>query len=154
MTATKQRINKLKELLRLEEEKRKAAAALAAIDLRIAALQRIILGGAPAPTVPGVARRGRRPGRPRLAKGAAPAVAQEKKPGRKRGKRVKSSAKRGEVSEKILAALKGAGPAGMSIKELEAQTGIKYAHLSVWFSTTGKKNKSVERMTPGRYRFR
>jgi hypothetical protein len=168
MSEFEQRITKLKELLQLEEEKKKCQEAIGSIDKRIAELQRVILGGAPSASVasvvaPAVRRAPRRTRAVRVAKVAPANVAPvkvapvkvapvkvAKAPRPTKGEKPK----RGAVTERILGALREAGAKGASIKELEAKTGTRYGHLSVWLATTGKKQKGIEKLAPGRYRLR
>lgn len=60
--------------------------------------------------------------------------------------------KRGALAVQIETLLKEAGNAGMTVRDIGAQTGVKYRNLSVWFSTTGKKNKALKKIAPGHYR--
>ena len=78
----------------------------------------------------------------------SPVKAAKGKPAGKRGK----GGKRGALAAQIEKLLKGAGSAGTTIKDLAAMTGVKYRNLSVWFSTTGKKNKAIKKVGPGHYR--
>ncbi len=59
---------------------------------------------------------------------------------------------RGELTSRVLAALENAGSAGISLTDLSEELGIPYKHISVWFSTTGKKNSRVKRVSRGQYR--
>ncbi|MDR3404604.1 MAG: hypothetical protein P4L99_19030 [Chthoniobacter sp.] len=79
---------------------------------------------------------------------AAPAkAAKVKANGRKAGK-----AKRGALSENILAALSGAGSNGVSIKDLSDKVGSNYRNVAVWFATTGKKNPKIKKVAPATYK--
>lgn len=67
-------------------------------------------------------------------------------------KKVASRGKRGELTAKILGALKDAGSQGISVKDLAENLGANYRNIYIWFATTGKKNSSVEKVGPARYR--
>lgn len=58
----------------------------------------------------------------------------------------------GELSSRILAELQSAGEGGMSISNLSEKLGVNYRNISVWFSTTGKKNPQVKKISPAVYR--
>ena len=73
--------------------------------------------------------KGARRGRPAAAKSKAPKAPR---------------AARGALKETIIALLKAAGPAGLSVKDLSAKTGIKGANIHAWFFTTGKKIKEIQ----------
>jgi hypothetical protein len=60
--------------------------------------------------------------------------------------------KRGQLSSSILEELKASGKQGITLQELSDKIGAKYKNLSIWFSTTGKKNPSVQKVGPARYR--
>ncbi len=69
--------------------------------------------------------------------------------------RRKSSAagsRRGELSTGILAGLQAAGEGGISIRDLSEKLGVDYRNISVWFSTTGKKNPQIKKVSPAVYR--
>ncbi len=62
--------------------------------------------------------------------------------------------KRGALKEKILTALKAAGDKGVAVKELSAKLGVKNQNVHVWFSSTGKKLGTIQRIGEGRYRLK
>lgn len=62
-----------------------------------------------------------------------------------------SRSKRGAVKEAIIAAVKAAGKAGISVKDVALQLGVKYGNVSVWFGSTGKKVKEIKRVGRGTY---
>jgi hypothetical protein len=82
-------------------------------------------------------RRGRRPG---STMGAKPG----RKPGRgrKRGKRLKAP---------LLHALKAAGSAGITVKDLAAKLKVKPGNIFSWFYTTGKKIKEIKKVGEAKY---
>lgn len=84
---------------------------------------------------------GKRRGRP--AKAAPPAGAASAKRG-----------KRGALKSKILAALKEAGDKGVSVKDLSKQLKVKNQNVHVWFSSTGKKLGTIQKVGAGRYRLK
>lgn len=74
----------------------------------------------------------------------------KKSGGRKRSTRPLS--KRGELASGIVAALKEAGSAGITVRELATKLGVKkYKNLFIWFATTGKKNKAIKKIGTARY---
>jgi hypothetical protein len=76
------------------------------------------------------------------AKAAAPAA--KGKPRR--------GAKRGQLTAKILAALKVAGSGGITVADLSDKLGAKYKNIYIWFATTGKKNPNVKKLGPAKYK--
>ena len=70
--------------------------------------------------------------------------------GRKRSTRPLSG--RGELQSKIVAALKEAGPAGITVRDLATKLEVKkYKNLFIWFATTGKKNSAIKKIGPALY---
>lgn len=66
----------------------------------------------------------------------------------------KRSGKHGAVKAQVEELLKTAGAEGMTVRDLAAKMGVKRTNLSVWFSTTGKKNKALKKIAPGHYRLK
>lgn len=62
--------------------------------------------------------------------------------------------RRGALKARILAALKAAGDKGVAVKELSAKLGVKNQNVHVWFSSTGKKLGTIQRVGAGRYRLK
>jgi hypothetical protein len=60
--------------------------------------------------------------------------------------------RRGALQEKITAALKSAGPGGITIKDLSEKIGSPYRNLQVWFATTGKKTPGIKKIAKATYR--
>ena len=92
---------------------------------------------------------------------AQPVRATTGKPGRKAkaGLRAQPKAprakgvKRGAVTEKIIEMIKGAGKAGITVKELAAKLGVNYNRVFTWFYSTGKKIKGIKKVGPGKYQW-
>jgi hypothetical protein len=61
-------------------------------------------------------------------------------------------APRGAIKKKILSALKAAGDAGIKVTELAKKTGLKNAHLHVWFGSTGAKLPEIRKIGKGHYK--
>ncbi len=62
--------------------------------------------------------------------------------------------RRGALKARILAALRAAGDKGVAVKELSAKLGVKNQNVHVWFSSTGKKLGTIQRVGAGRYRLK
>jgi phage-related minor tail protein len=60
---------------------------------------------------------------------------------------------RGELKNKVLAALRTAGKRGTTIGDLSKKLGVKRANLYVWFNGTGRSIRSVKKIGPAKYRF-
>lgn len=123
----------LRALITLTEKREKLTSELSAIEAQIAAA----LGGTAPRAGKDAVRKTRQGGE--LGNGRVV------KPPKKRGKR-------GATKERILEALKTAGAAGISVKELSAKLGLKNQNVHVWFNTTGKKLKEIEKTGKGTYR--
>jgi predicted transcriptional regulator of viral defense system len=50
--------------------------------------------------------------------------------------------------------LRTAGDKGVAVKELSAKLGVKNQNVHVWFSSTGKKLGTIQRIGAGRYRLK
>jgi hypothetical protein len=71
----------------------------------------------------------------------------------KRGRRsTRPLSKRGELASRILATLKSAGKEGLKVRQLADKLGVKYKNLFIWFATTGKKNKAINKVGEAHYR--
>lgn len=66
----------------------------------------------------------------------------------------KSSGKRGALKSRILSALSDAGAKGVTVKDLSKDLGVKSQNIHVWFSSTGKKLKEIQKLGPGAYRLK
>ena len=76
-----------------------------------------------------------------------PAPTSVKTKARKAGK-----AKRGGLTDNIMAGLSGAGSSGVTIKVLAEKAGTNYRNVAVWFATTGKKNPKIKKLAPATYK--
>ena len=92
----------------------------------------------------GIVRRRTRMGRRRSAAAAKTAKSSEAQTG----------GRRGALKARILAALRTAGDKGVAVKELSAKLGVKNQNVHVWFSSTGKKLGTIQRVGAGRYRLK
>ena len=119
----------LAHLIGLVKEKESLQAKLDQVNSALSALEN-------GKTVP--KKRGRKPGRPPLAKKAKGA-----KPG-KRGKRLKAP---------LLKILSAAGSSGITVKELAAKLKVKPGNIFSWFYTTGKKVKGISKIGEARYAY-
>ncbi len=59
---------------------------------------------------------------------------------------------RGELKNKVLAELRGAGKCGTTIGDLSKKLGVKRANLYVWFNGTGRSIRGIKKIGPARYR--
>lgn len=89
-------------------------------------------------------------------KGASVAAKPVKKPAKAAVAAPKSKgprgAKRGQLTAQILTALKDAGNGGTTVADLATKLGAKYKNIYIWFATTGKKNPSVKKLGPAKYK--
>ena len=91
-------------------------------------------------------RRGRPAGRPRAAK----PVGRPAKAGRKAGKK----AGRGQLKERVFAALEAAGNAGVRVKDLAQEIGTKPVNIHAWFHAAVKRYPNVQKIAGGHYRLK
>jgi len=61
-------------------------------------------------------------------------------------------ARRGALKEKIMAALEAAGNAGVHVKDLAAELATKPVNIHSWFHSTSKRNPSIRKISGGHYR--
>ena len=64
----------------------------------------------------------------------------------------RSRSKRGEVTRLIMQNLDLAGDNGITVQELAGRIGANYRNVHVWFSSTGKRNPLIQKVTRGKYR--
>ena len=64
----------------------------------------------------------------------------------------RSRSKRGEVTRLIMQYLDLAGDNGITVQEIAGRIGANYRNIHVWFSSTGKKNPLIQKITRGKYR--
>ncbi len=84
---------------------------------------------------------------------AAPAaVTKAEKPVAQRLATRKPGAKKaGATKDAIIELVKGAGKAGITVKEIAAKLGVKPQRIHVWFGSTGKKVKEIKKVKPATY---
>jgi len=58
---------------------------------------------------------------------------------------------RGGLKARIIRALRAAGDKGVTVKDLARKLGKSYGNISVWFHTTGKGVKEIEKVSPGKF---
>lgn len=75
---------------------------------------------------------------------AAPPVRPAKRAGGRR-------AKPGEFKDSVLATVKAAGKAGISVKDIARQLGLNAQRIYVWFNATGKKVNAIKKVAPATY---
>jgi phosphatidylserine/phosphatidylglycerophosphate/cardiolipin synthase-like enzyme len=61
-------------------------------------------------------------------------------------------ARRGALKEKIMAALEAAGTAGVRVKDLAAELATKPVNIHSWFHSTSKRNPAIRKLSGGHYR--
>lgn len=112
-----------KQIARLLEQRETLQAKVAAIDTQLANFA----SGEPA--APAKSKPGRSPARPTKVKRAA----------------------RGAVKAAIIELIKGAGAAGITVKEIADRLGTKYNRVFTWFYNTGKTITEIKKVGPGKY---
>lgn len=138
----------LEKLIALVKKREDLQAEIANIEQQLSAA----LGettSAPVAKAPG-AKRGRRKG---STVKAAPVAKEAPKAAAAPAARSAKKGKRGALKEAVLAALSSAGPAGLGVKDLSNQLGVKNQNLHVWFSTTGKTVKGLKKTKAGTWAY-
>jgi hypothetical protein len=128
MNLTNLTTESLRNLIKLTEKKEALLKEVASIESQ---LSRLLSGKA--------VRRGRPAAKKTTVKGGKPAKSAKRAP-------------RGAIKKKILTALKAAGDAGIKVTDLAKKTGLKNAHLHVWFSSTGSKLPEIRKVGKGHYK--
>ncbi len=59
---------------------------------------------------------------------------------------------RGELSGRILTLLGDAGAAGITVADLSEKLDKPYKNVSIWFATTGKKNRKIKKVGKAQYK--
>ena len=77
-----------------------------------------------------------------------PAAPAQDKPGRQSKTEL---AAKGTLKAAIIELLKGAGSAGLTVKEISAKFKMHPGNLHVWFSSTGRKVKEIKKIAPATY---
>ena len=116
-----------------------------------------IVGGRPSTTKAAAPRKQRRFSAATKAKISAAMKARwAKRKGKRRATRLatasaKRRTQRAPLKEQIVQTLKTAGKAGVTVKDVAAKLGKSYGNISVWFHTTGKGIKEINKVAPGRF---
>lgn len=87
---------------------------------------------------------------------AAPKPSKSSATGRRRVRTRSSTtrplSRRGELASRIVAALKEAGHAGVTVRDLAAKLGVKVKNLFIWFATTARKNPNIKKVGEAHYK--
>jgi hypothetical protein len=118
----------LKRVVTLVEQKETLLAQVARLNAELAGFQ---AGESVAPAAPAMGKPGRQPGRPAKAKAGT----------------------RGVLKAAISALLQDAGAAGLTVQQIAATLKAKPGNVHVWFSSTGKTLKEIQKLAPGTYRW-
>ena len=81
----------------------------------------------------------------------APAAKTEAPKAKKTTTRKRRAKKSGGTKDAIIELVKGAGKAGITVKEIAAKLGVKRHGVDVWFGGTGKKVKEIKKVKPATY---
>jgi len=60
-------------------------------------------------------------------------------------------AKPGQFKDSVLATVKAAGKAGISVKDIARKLGLNPQRIYVWFNATGSKVKAIKKVAPATY---
>ena len=132
MKANNPRIERLKEMLALEERRAKLHEDLSTLLARMSSVRETFFerGGAR----------------------SAAAVAAPSTGLRRTRVGPRRKAKRGALKEKIMSALEAAGATGVRVKDLAAKLATKPVNIHSWFHSTSKRNAAIKKISGGHYR--
>ena len=130
MTSTNTPVDRLKQMLALEQRRSALQLEIDSLVRQLNDLQKHLFDSPPTVTV---------------GRSLAPAAPTPPVRGRKR-----KGAKRGQLSAGILSALQAAGSKGITVGDLATQLGANYKNIYVWFATTGKKHP-LKKLAPATY---
>jgi DNA-binding NarL/FixJ family response regulator len=68
-------------------------------------------------------------------------------------KKGRPGGRRGRLKKRLLKVLEAAGKEGMTVKDLAKKLGANPENVSIWFYTTGKKVKGIQRVGKAQYAF-
>ncbi|MDB6154322.1 MAG: hypothetical protein JWL90_2775 [Chthoniobacteraceae bacterium] len=142
MKSNNPRIERLKEMLSLEERRESLEQELGELSEQLTALKSQISGGlssAPAAAAAPAAVKGR-------ASSGAATAASAKATGRRR------TFGSGLLKDKVMNALTAAGAEGVHVKELAAALNTKPVNIHSWFHSNIKRNPAIKKLTGGHYR--
>jgi hypothetical protein len=132
MKSQNPRLERLKELLSLEERRVSVQQDLESITQRMVSLRDSLFDEGGAPTS--------QPDSP--ARESAPS----------RGGRPRGPLKRGALKEHIASALEAAGSAGVRVTELAKELGVKPVNIHSWFHSSLKRFPQIKKLKGGHYR--
>jgi hypothetical protein len=139
------RIDRLKEMLSLEEQRETLQHQLEAIVERLNEHKNALFSKSEAPATAAAP-----------ARAAAPQAAEKPVKAAKAPKAPKAAkagrAGRGALKERVFAALHSAGHAGVYVKELAQAIGTKPVNIHAWFHAAVKKHPQIKKLTGGHYR--
>jgi len=81
---------------------------------------------------------------------AAAAKAEEPKAQKPAARKIRAK-KSGATKDAVIELVKGAGKAGITVKEIAIKLGVKRQGVYVWFGSTGKKVKEIKKVKPATY---
>lgn len=132
MKSQNPRLERLKELLSLEERRVSVQQDLESITQRMISLRDSLFeegGGA-----------------------MARAAAAVEVPAASRGRKPRGPLKRGALKEQIASALEAAGSAGVRVTELAQEIGVKPVNIHSWFHSSLKRYPQIKKIKGGHYR--
>jgi hypothetical protein len=132
MKSQNPRLERLKELLSLEERRVSVQQDLESITQRMVSLRDSLFDEGGAPTSPAASSAG---------ESAAPS-----------GRKPRGPLKRGALKEHIAAALETAGSGGVRVTELAREFGVKPVNIHSWFHSSLKRFPQIKKIKGGHYR--
>ncbi len=128
-------VENLRAMLALHEKRSQVQQQLDAIDAQLATLQQNLTSGSYAPS------------RAPVARATAPAPVT-----RKRGGGRRKSTRRGQLRDKIFAALESAGKSGVTVRGLADSLGVPTANIYAWFHAAIKRYSQIKKLDGAHYR--
>ena len=139
MKSSNPRIERIRELLSLEEQRAQLQSQLDELSERMSTLKDRLF----------------EEGNASSQAASSPAVQQQPKASGSKsqaGRSAKGRAPRGALKEQIMTALQAAGNAGVQVRELAEAIGTKAVNIHSWFHSTAKRDSSIKKVAAGHYR--
>lgn len=130
MKASNARVQRLREMMTLEERRERLQADLDSLLAKMSALKTQLFEDA----------------------GRAVHSIADRIGGRAKTRVGPRRARRGVLKERILSALHAAGSAGVRVKDLAIALGTNPVNIHSWFHSTGKRNPDIKKVRGGHYR--
>ena len=151
MNSLNPRLERLKELVSLEERRVSMQEELETITRKMSSLRDSLFDEGASVLTKLSPARSSAPA-PAAKAAAAPAASKAKASGGRSAARPAKRAQRGELKEQVIGALNAAGTAGVRVTELAKALGMKPVNIHSWFHSSIKRYPQIKKLKGGHYR--